>query len=366
MFLPKYSITNKTLSNIVKIELDLFYLKSVEVPVEWTKRLKTESLVKRIFGGTRLLGLSIDLESVSKIVTDEPDRDEKTAEVASRLGLIIKERDLQIVLNLINTCKLVDQISYISNRFAQEKVLFKEMLQINKLIGERMVPSSQVGVLRSGLISGETFVTHALANELPYQLEEFMLWFENSGIDQIHPMVKFAVCMAELMRIAPFENYNEITALFFGYAFLGSFGYETKWVLLEEEIYRSKEKLREAFVSYEQSGWELTVIIEYFVGILQLSTSKARVRALNIEGVSVKYRSGGGRAVALSERQLAIMEEITTRNEMTIKQIREILPLVSDDTILRDIKDLVNKKMVRKRGKTKGAVYVLGKVKSFG
>ena len=50
---------------------------------------------------------------------------------------------------------------------------------------------------------------------------------------------------------------------------------------------------------------------------------------------------------------------------MTIKEIRGILPMVSDDTILRDLKDLILKKLLKKKGKTKGAVYILGKVKEF-
>lgn len=365
MFLPKYSVTNKSLDNIVKIELDLFYLKSVDVPIEWIKRLKAESLIRRVFGSVKLLELPVGQEVINKVVTDEPDRDEKAAEIAKRLDLTIKERDLQIVLNLINTSKLVDQISYISSKFVQEKVLLKEMLQINKLIGERMVRPEEIGVFRDSETNRESFITHSFVNELPYQMEDFMFWFENSNSEQIHPVIKFSVCMAEMLRIAPFANYNTLTALFFGYAFLGSVGYDTAYVLLEEELFRSQEKMKDAFVSYEKSEWDLTTVVDYFVGVLQVCVSKSKTKVANIEGVSVKYRSGTGRAVALSERQLLIMEEITTRNEMTIKQIREVLPLVSDDTILRDIKDLVNKKLVRKRGKTKGAVYVLGKMRSL-
>lgn len=366
MFSPKYSITNKILDNIIKIELDLFYLKSVEIPAEWVKRVKTESLIKKVSGASRLLGVPVNLETVSKIVSDEPERDEKTVEIANRLGLTIKERDLQIVFNLINTNRLVDQISYISSKFAQEKVMLKEMLQINKLIGERMVAPDVVGVFRAIEIKGEIFGLHSYVNEVPYQMEDFMSWFENIGADRIHPIIKFCVSMVELMRISPFENYNTVTSLFFSSAYLGSVGYEMSYISIEEEMFRTQEKLKEAIVFYEKENWDLTMVIDYFVSVLQTCVSKAKVRVANIEGVSVKYRSGSGRAVALSERQLLIMEEITVRNEMTIKQIREVLPLVSDDTILRDIKDLVNKKLVRKRGKTKGAVYVLGKTKNFG
>lgn len=366
MFSPKYSITHKILDSIVKIELDLFYLKSVEVPIEWVNRLKVEAMIRKVLGGASLCDVRMSLDLVSKIVMDEPDRDEKTVSIADRLGISIKERDLQLVLNLINTNKLVDQIAYISSKFAHERVLMKEMLQVNRLVSERMVPTEMTGVFRSGDLQSEKNGLHPLVNEVTYQMEDFMSWFESSSSMQVHPIVKFSVSMVELLRISPFEYYNTMTALFFSLAFLGSASYGLIYASVEEEIARNQDKLHEVLVGYEKSGWDCTLAVEYFIGILQASVSKAKVRVANIEGISVKYRSGGGRAVALSERQLAIMEEITVRNEMTIKQIREVTPLVSDDTILRDLKDLVNKKMIRKRGKTKGAVYVLGKVKSFG
>lgn len=365
MFLAKYSISNKVLGYIVRMEVDLFYLKSIEIPVEWERRLKAEVVIKKVYGGAKLLDIPLGVDVISKIVMDEPDRDEKIVDIAKRLGLTVKERDLQMVFNLINTNKLVDQISYISSKFVQEKVTLKELLQINKLVGERMVPVDSLGVFRMGNVNENNLIVYPPTIEIPYQMDDFMSWFENTDSTKVHPVIKFSITMGELIRLVPFDNFNLVSALFFSLASLGAAGYGIAQFSIEEELYRTKESLKEVIVNYEKSGWDLTGVIEYFAGVLHVCVSKAKVRVSNVEGVSVKYRSGTGRAVALSERQLVIMEELTIKNEMTIKQIREILPLVSDDTILRDLKSLVNKRMIRKRGKTKGAVYVLGKVKSL-
>ena len=77
------------------------------------------------------------------------------------------------------------------------------------------------------------------------------------------------------------------------------------------------------------------------------------------------FRSENGRAIALSERQIAIMEDLAIRTQTTIKEVRSILPSVSEDTILRDLKDLMDKRLVKKKGHTKGSRYVLGKVRYF-
>jgi predicted HTH transcriptional regulator len=44
-----------------------------------------------------------------------------------------------------------------------------------------------------------------------------------------------------------------------------------------------------------------------------------------------------------------------------MKEGRKILPMVSDDTVLREIKDLMKKGLLKKRGKTKAAYYVMVK-----
>ena len=41
------------------------------------------------------------------------------------------------------------------------------------------------------------------------------------------------------------------------------------------------------------------------------------------------------------------------------KEWRGLLPMVANDTILRDLKVLMKKGLVRKKGRTKAAVYIL-------
>jgi len=66
-----------------------------------------------------------------------------------------------------------------------------------------------------------------------------------------------------------------------------------------------------------------------------------------------------GKQVALKERQIRLIEYLETHEWMTMTEARKLLPMVSDDTILRDLKDLMKKSLVKKRGKTKGAKYSL-------
>ncbi len=365
MFSPKFSITNKTLNNLIRSELDLNYLKLVEVQAEWSQRLKMESLSKRLIFSLRFDGFELPAEFVNKLILDDPNRDEKPEEIANRLEFSVKERDLQMVLNWINSSKLVDQISYISSKFAHEDITERELKQINRIISERMVPIERLGVYREKNSLESDMLVHPNANEVLYQMEDFFMWFKSAGKEKIHPLIKAVIVFYELVRIKPFENFNLQTSLLFFQACLGSFGYKLLYCYFEEELYKTKEKMFETLADVEKNNGDTTAVLELFTGVISNTLEKTKIRVSNIEGSTVKYKTSVGRAVALSERQVAIMEEITVQNQMTIKEVRQVVPLVSDDTILRDLKDLVLKKMIRKRGRTKGAVYVLGKVKSF-
>jgi Fic family protein len=41
--------------------------------------------------------------------------------------------------------------------------------------------------------------------------------------------------------------------------------------------------------------------------------------------------------------------------------LKKVLPMVSDDTILRDVRDLLEKGIIKKTGSTKASRYVIAK-----
>ena len=53
------------------------------------------------------------------------------------------------------------------------------------------------------------------------------------------------------------------------------------------------------------------------------------------------------------------MEQINQGGGIDMNTARQVLPMVSDDTILRELQDLRKKGIIRKVGRTKGVRYVL-------
>ena len=365
MFLPKYEISNRLLLSLIKVELDLNIIKNIEVPIEWQSRLKKEVIVKRLVNSLRFLGISMDTDTVSRIVFDEPGRDEQTSDVAKRLELVVKESELQAALNWVNASRLVEQIVYLSTKFKQNEVGEKDLVSINKMLGERLVVTERLGDWRKDSFVEGSAISHPKTHEILFQLEDVLLWYKTATAEKIHPILKGVVIFYELMRIRPFLHGNLITAFLYMMMTIEMGGYNLGLCAVEEELFKIKEKLFHTLATVSDSEEGLTLLMEMMVEVFAVACEKNKLRVMSVTGESVKYKTEAGRAVALTERQVALMEELTIKGQLTIKELRQVLPLISDDTILRDLKDLVAKKMIRKKGKTKGAVYVLGKVKSF-
>jgi len=128
---------------------------------------------------------------------------------------------------------------------------------------------------------------------------------------------------------------------------------------LEEYYDRNPQDYYEALKSVERLNGEMTEWLEYFtLGIaVELNRVKEQVEKLSLD---LRLKGNlGGKQIALSERQIKLIEYMEKYESLTMKEGRELLPMVSDDTILRDLRDLVKKGLVKRKGKTEGVKYYL-------
>ena len=99
--------------------------------------------------------------------------------------------------------------------------------------------------------------------------------------------------------------------------------------------------------------------MEFFTFALasELSRAKEAIKDLSVDGKLKQLL--GGKQVLLSERQVRLMDYIAETGQVRMTEAKEIVPMVSEDTLLRDLLDLIKKGILKKKGKTKKAVYLL-------
>lgn len=364
MFKPKYEITNDVLRWVGQIEAAKEIIDSAALVPEWEMRFREEALVKVVHFGTKVEGNNLSREQTEKIVKDDPTRDEPAEEVAKRVGVAGKKRDVQEVINYRNVVKFVDQLARLGDKRKKFEYGEREFLQIHSLTTEKILQSNELGVYRKVPVSiknskGETVDKPPLPVEVPYQMEDFWLWLKKVGKNEIHPVLLAGIVHYELVRIHPFVEGNGRTARAFSTLLLVNEGYDIKRFFSVEEYFdRDVEGYYEALASVKKNRGNLTEWLEYFCKALasEMDKTKEKVKRLSMD---TKFKDKQGKQIALSERQIALMEVFQLRDELTMKEAREVLPMVSDDTILRDLGGLMKKGLVRKKGKTKGVRYLL-------
>jgi Fic family protein len=255
-----------------------------------------------------------------------------------------------------------------------EYIYSKEvLLDIHRLVTHKIIPDEQVGVVRKvqvvlrNSITGEIGFRPPAAIEVPILLDEFIIWLNSNEARKEHPVIRAAISHYVLGAIHPFIEGNGRTARALTTLILSVEAYDVKkFFALEEYFDNHAEEYFGSLMdvsnqSLQLSGRDITVWIEAFSKALaiELTRIKDKVRELSVD-IKIKERMGGTQ-VALSERQMKLMEYLHSNGEMGMAEARGVLPMVSEDTILRELKYLIEKEVIEKRGSTKAAKYVIKK-----
>lgn len=358
-----WNITNKMLWSVGKVEAGFEVVENSEMTPDWEMKFREDALVRSVTALCRLEGVMIARGEVEKLLKAEASRDERPEEVALRVGVVAKERDIQGVLNKQNAYKYVEQLVRLTGKTGLSVIGEKELLQIHSLLSEKMWPSHTLGVYRTAGVDGADYVTSAirtppLSIEVPYQMEDLWIWYKEFEKEKYYPAIRTALVMSNLAKISPFTANNGSALLLFGELLLGMEGRGFRRMISLPEMWNSRENELVGNLSNVNSTLGETSWIEFFIDTLANEVEGLKIKVRRLGGGNIP-KTKWGKQVALTERQIMLMEVFQTRGEMTMLEARNVLPNVSEDTILRDLMGLINKKLVRKRGKTKGSKYIL-------
>ena len=353
MYQPKYIISNKVLKNIGAIEASKEVIESAPLVPTFQKQFQTDAVIKTIHHGTHIEGNDLTYLQTKKILEGQ--------EVYGR------PRDIQEVINYRNVITLLDELAF--KRGGYEPEMLKE---IHKLTVEKIVSAEKVGVFRTSQVvikdevTGEVVFSPPPFVEVPYLLEDFFAWLNSSEALEIHPILKAGITHYILVAIHPFVEGNGRVSRAFATLILIRDGYDIKkFFSLEEHFDSDPASYYEAFSNVDKQSKnigarDLTVWLEYFTQAVasELSQIKEKVKKLSID---TRLKVKMGEQVSLSERQVRLFEYVSDQGSAGMLDLKKVLPMVSDDTILRDVRDLLEKGIIKKTGSTKASRYVIAK-----
>ncbi len=347
MYTPKFTITNTILKNIGVIEAAREVIDHAPLLPFYEKEFQKDALARSVHHGTHIEGNELNLNQAEKVMMGEV--------VAARA------RDIQEVINYRRVMERIGEFKVQSEKFKVEEDFIKEL---HKLTVEKILDHSRTGVYRStqvvvkNSLTGEVTFRPPLPIAVPIQVKE-LLEFMNTAED-IHPVLKSGAVHYELVRIHPFVDGNGRVGRALSTLVLFQEGYDIrKFFSLEEYFDHDAARYYDSLQSVGRTDGDLSTWLEYFTeGLaIELAKIKDKIERISIDA-GLKQKLGGA-PLLLSDRQLKIIEYIQKTGYLQNQAFRNLFPMVSEDTVLNEIKVLLTAGIIKKSGKTKGAKYIM-------
>lgn len=352
MYTPKFTISSKLLRDIGLIEGAKAVVAGAALLPAWEVKFKEEAEVRAAHYGTHVEGNELNLEEVRKVMEGKE--------------IVARDRDIKEVINFR---KILDYLGQIidENKPGSHRIYHQETLKdLHRLTVNGIVPPTEVGKFRTvsvvlrDVLTGEIVHRPPPAVEIPYQMEDFFDWLNEAATWDVHPVIKAGIVHYAIVNIHPFTEGNGRVSRAMATLILLNEGYDIRKLFsLEEHYDKNVAGYYYAIKTADQNpGHDLTSWLEYFVeGVaIEFNRIKEQVQHLSID---LKLKAAAGGQVFLNTRQIKIIEHIENIGYLSNQQFKDLLPMVSEDTVLRDLKDLMNKKIIKKKGKTKAARYVM-------
>lgn len=351
MYKPKFYISNQILKNIGSIEASKEIIDHAPLLPYFEKEFREDALVRSVHYGTHIEGNELNFTEAEKVLAGQ--------------NIPARERDIQEV---INYRKVLEYIGHLKAEESSLKITEDLIKELHQMTVNKLLPEAQCGVYRKtqvvvkNSLTGEVSFRPPMAVAVPFQIRELLDFIDMAKEQDIHPVLESGVVHYEFVRIHPFLDGNGRVARAFATLILFLEGYDIRrFFSLEEYFDKDALKYYQALQSVEKADGDLTKWLEYYT--LGLSYELAKIRE-KVESISIDAKLKeklGGAPILLSPRQLKIIEYIQKVGYLQNQAFESLFPMISEDTILNELKALLKNGIIKKQGVTKGAKYIMAK-----
>lgn len=349
MYQPKYTITNKILRYIGIVEACREVINHAPLLPYYEKEFRKDAMVRSVHHGTHIEGNELNLDQAERVLEGQP--------------VVARERDIQEVINYRRVMEFIEKSHTKSQITKIDESFIKEL---HRRTVEKILAPERCGIYRNtqvvirNSLTGEVTFTPPVAVAVPIQMEELIEFINKTKPEQVHPVLKSGIVHYEFARIHPFVDGNGRVSRALSTFILFDEGYDIrKFFSLEEYFDLNAERYYEALQSVAKHNGDMTTWLEYFTEGLAIELTKIKEK---IEKISVDSRLKerlGGAPLLLTDRQLKIVEYIQKTGYLQNQAFKAVFPMVSEDTVLNELKTLLKHGIVKKSGSTKGAKYIM-------
>ena len=344
MYKPKFKYTNKTVKLLTKISAAREIILSSPLIPKWNVTLRQEAIIHSAYSSTSIEGNILSLEQVS--------------ELARGREITAARRDKQEVLNYLDVLKNIKIL--IKNNFITEK----DILNIHRMVTKNTLNNpADSGVYRNRYVvvanrfTGEIFFKPPQNQEVPELVKDLLSWINSEESKELDPVIEAGVVHYELVRIHPFVDGNGRTRRVLAALILYLRGFDTNQFFCLDDYYDfDKPAYYKALQSVKPDTLNLTDWLEYFVEGVNISIEAVKERIARLS--SKRLRKDKGKQIALTERQMRIIEFINQNGKISNRDVREMFKL-SNRAALDEINKLLELHVLKSQGKGRALHYIM-------
>lgn len=346
-FKPKYTITDKILSNISQIMTGREIIERSKIIPKWELKLKKEARIHNAHSSTSIEGNRLTLEQV--------------AALSENKEVIATEKDKREVLNYLEALDSIPE-------YSSEKAINLELfLKIHKTVTNGTLQNKEdCGVFRNRQVfvgrrifdgTGFKEIVEYMppdTKDVPRLVTDFLNWLNSDEIKNINPVILAGIVHYEIARIHPFIDGNGRTARLMASLVLYKSGFDHhRFFALDDYYDENKSAYYGALKTVQQNKGDITEWLEYFTEGVLFSTNKVKDFIVKL-GLSPKIEDG--EKIELSEKQVKILERIKEKGKVSNKDLRDMFG-ITRQAMLKEISKLIDAKLVELVGKGRSAYY---------
>lgn len=340
MFSPKFTITNEINNSLTTIERVRGFLDAAVLSTAWINEMQNRALILEAHHTTHIEGTQLTIEQSEKLLE----------------GGDVSNANSDDVKELLNYKKAFNLVSdYLDSGDPITEGLIREIHKelVIHVRGNSASPGAYRKIQNYVINSktGQAIYTPPPAYEIPKMMDDLVKWINLEKM--INPILISGIAQFQLVHIHPFLDGNGRTARLLSTLCLYRRGYDFKQLFTISEYYdRNRLEYYKSIQSVRESNMDMTKWLEYFTQGLaeQMKEIKSRGEyVIKADLIAKKYQ--------LSKRQEAALQMILENGDLTMKRYEELYPDLNRRTLQRELKEMIDKKILISEGATHHLVY---------
>lgn len=341
MFQPKFVITNQIANALTSIERARGFLEAAALSSKWIAKMQSKALILEAYHTTHIEGTQLTLEQSKQIWRGK--RPTKA-----------NPDDVKELLNYRKAFNLVSD--YIKDGPITE-VLIREIHTrlVQNVRGNSATPG-EYRKIQNFVVNSQTkevIYTPPPVYQVSQMMQALVDWLNQET--NIHPVLISGIAQFQLVHIHPFLDGNGRTARLLSTLCLYRSGYDFKKLFTVSEYYdKNRTDYYQAIQSVREHNMDMTGWLEYFSQGLAMQLQQVKElgkQAIEQDLLVKQYH--------LSARQKLAVEYIMKHGSLTIQEFEKISPHVTRRTLQRELRELIEKKIVKTSGATSKLIYKL-------